>query len=118
MVDSTNNFESIKYAISIDKNSQYPNNNGNFILYAHSGNSSIAFFKDLNKVEINDSVYVYYNGIKYEYVIYDKYDVVKTGKVKIISSKKEKYITLITCTQGKEGYQTIVIGKNVNEEKY
>ena len=31
LVDSTNNFESIKYAISIDKSSQYPNKNGNFI---------------------------------------------------------------------------------------
>ena len=88
------------------------------ILYAHSWNSRIAFFRNLNKVKINDRVFVYYNGIKYEYIIYDKYDVVKTGKVKIISSKKEKYITLITCTQDKEGYQTIVIGKSINEEKY
>ena len=44
VVDSTKNFKSINYAISVDKNSNYPNENGNFILYAHSGNSNIAFF--------------------------------------------------------------------------
>ena len=39
VVDSTNNFKSLNYAISVDRHSKYPNNNGNFILYAHSGSS-------------------------------------------------------------------------------
>ena len=38
VVDSTSNFNSINYAISVDKNSNYPDKEGNFILYAHSGN--------------------------------------------------------------------------------
>ena len=35
VVDSTKNFKSINYAISVDNNSKYPNEKGNFILYSH-----------------------------------------------------------------------------------
>lgn len=118
VVDSTNNFRSINYAISVDKNSNYPNEKGNFILYAHSGSSYISYFKNLNKVNINDDVYVYFNGVKYHYVIYDKYDIEKTGKAKIITSKDNNYITLITCNQDRKGYQVIVIGKLLEQENY
>ena len=70
------------------------------------------------KVNVNDLVYVYYNGIKYEYEIYKKYDIPKTGRAKVISSKKNKYITLITCNQGRKGYQIVLIGKIKNSEEY
>lgn len=118
VVDSTNNFKSLNYAISVDRHSKYPNNNGNFILYAHSGSSSIAYFKNLNKVELNDDIYVYYSGIKYKYTIIKKYDIEKTGKANIISSTSDKYITLITCNQNRKGYQTVIIGKLDIEKTY
>ena len=118
VVDSTKNFNSINYAISVDKNSNYPEYMGNFILYAHSGNSSIAYFKNLNKVELKDSVYVYYNGVKYKYEIFDKYDIEKTGKAKVINSKENKYITLITCNQNRKNYQIVIVGKLVEESNY
>ena len=118
IVDNTENFNSINYAISADNSSNYPNENGNFILYSHSGNSSIAFFKKLYKVNVNDSVYVYFNGIKYEYKIFKKYDIPKTGKAKVINSKKDRYITLITCNQSHKGYQIVMIGKLINTQQY
>lgn len=118
VVDSTKNFKSINYAISVDSISKYPNEIGNFILYAHSGTSNISFFRNLNKVNINDKVYVYYNGIKYEYEIFKKYDIEKTGKAGILTTNSEKYITLITCNPNKKGYQVVVIGKQVNKVNY
>ena len=118
VVDSTKNFKSINYAISVDNSSQYPNENGNFILYSHSGNSNIAFFNRLNNLELNDDIYVYYNGIKYRYSIRNKYDIEKTGKAKVISRKDDKYITLITCNQDRKGYQVVVEGKIVDQVKY
>lgn len=118
VVDSTKNFNSINYAISVDNNSKYPDGNGNFILYSHSGNSNIAFFNKLYKVEINDDIYVYYNGTKYHYVVTDKYDIKKTGKASVIDSKVNKYITLITCNQQKDGYQIVVVGTLINETSY
>ncbi len=118
VVNSTKNFNSINYAISVDKNSNYPDSNGNFILYAHSGNSSIAYFKNLNKVNINDKVYVYYIGVKYQYQIFNKYDIEKTGKAKIISSNENKYITLITCNQSKKNHQIVLVGKFIEATNY
>ena len=118
LVDSTKNFNSINYAVSVDKNSNYPNEMGNFILYAHSGNSSVAFFKNINKVKLNDTIYVYFNGVKYKYVVSNIYDIKKTGKAEVIKTNNSRVVTLITCNQHKEGYQTIVIGKMKSEEKY
>lgn len=118
VVDSTKNFHSINYAISVDKSSNYPNEYGNFILYAHSGNSSIAYFKNLNKVNINDDVFVYFNGIKYHYVIYDKYNIKKTGKAVINRPSNGKNITLITCNQNKSGYQIVLTGNLIDSITY
>ena len=118
LVDNTKNFNSIKYAVSIDNHSNYPNINGNFIVYAHSGNGRNAFFRNLVKVNLNEKVYVYYNGIKYEYEIIDKYDIEKTGKANVIITDKEKYITLITCNQSHKGYQVVLIGRQINQIKY
>ncbi len=118
VVDSTENFKSINYAISVDKNSNYPNEKGNFILYAHSGNSYISYFRKLNQVDINDEVYVYYNGVKYHYIIENKYDIEKTGKAKVINLKDNRYITLITCNQDRKGYQIVVEGKLIDSTTY
>lgn len=118
VINSTKNFNSVNYAISVDENSNYPNEMGNFILYAHSGNSSIAYFKNLNKVEVGDEVYIYYEGVKYKYIIYDKYDIQKTGKANVIKSSTDNYLTLITCNQNKKNYQIVVIGKLDTTTKY
>lgn len=118
IVNSTKNFYSINYAISADKSSNYPNEYGNFILYAHSGNSSIAYFKHLINVNIDDDIYVYFNGIKYHYIIFDKYDIEKTGKAVFKRPINDNYITLITCNQNRKGYQIVLTGKLVNTESY
>jgi len=118
VVNSTRNFSSINYAISVDKNSNYPNENGNFILYAHSGNSSIAYFRNLNKVNKNDHIYIYYSGIKYEYKITNKYTIEKTGKANVIASKDNRYITLITCSQEQKNKQIVLVGNLTNEKEY
>ena len=116
--NSDDNFTIINYAIGVDPNSVYPPEQGNFILYAHSGNSSIAYFKNLNKVSLNDDIYVYIEGVKYHYQIKDIYEVKKVGTVNVLSSETEKYITLITCSRTDKNQQLIVIGKYVNEEPY
>lgn len=118
VVDNTKGFRSINYAISVDRSSNYPNEMGNFILYAHSGSSTIGYFNKLTNVSLNDDIYVYYNGTKYHYTIYDKYDIEKTGKAKVITAKDKKYITLITCNQKRKGYQIVIIGKLVEESSY
>lgn len=78
----------------------------------------LLFFYKLYRVELNDDIYVYYNGPKYHYVVTNKYDIKKTGKASIMDSKTKKYITLITCNQGEKGYQIVVIGNLVDETNY
>ncbi len=72
----------------------------NLILAAHSGNSNIAYFKELDKLKINDSIYVYYQDKSYKYVIADIYEVEKTGYVKIKRKQSKTTLTLITCKKG------------------
>jgi len=117
VVNSNKNFSSINYAISVDSNSKYPDEYGNFILYAHSGNCYFSFFKDLNKVNLNDEVYVYYDGVKYKYFITDKYEIKKTGNVNVAIPSQKNLITLITCINGTDK-QVVLTGELMDGEDY
>lgn len=118
IINVTSNFESINYAVSADKKGSYPDQKGNFILYAHSGNSRIAYFDNLYKVNIEDDIYVYYNGIKYHYSIFDKYNIEKNGKLNILSTTTNQYITLVTCNQQDRNKQIVIVGKLINQVQY
>ncbi len=99
----------------VDKNIQVidgsvmPNQKGNLILASHSGTSDIAYFKNLDKVGINDIVYIYYKDKKYEYIISHIYDVQKTGYVSIQRDKSKQTLTLITCKKN-TNKQTVYVG--------
>ena len=84
----------------------------------NSGNSNISYFKKLINVNIGDSVYVYYKGVKYSYEITNKYDIEKTGKADVLLSNSDKYITLITCNPNRKGYQVVLIGKLFEQSNY
>lgn len=116
------------YAINSNKNkvsqniqvlteSTMPDQKGNFILASHSGNGWNAFFKDLNKVEVGQKVFIYYDGIKYCYQIYDKYLEKKTGFISVSYTNKQM-ITLTTCSQEHKGNQIIVLGILIQKEMY
>lgn len=101
----------IKYNIEIVKGSSFPDtDDSNLILAAHNGNSKVSFFKNLHKLVLGDKVYVYYNDIKYEFIIDDIYDVKKDGTVEIKRYQNEKTITLITCKKNSKTLQTVYIG--------
>lgn len=95
--------------IQIIKESDMPDVlNGNFILAAHSGFSSIAYFHNLDSLDAGDEVFVNYSNNDYKYIISNKYDVLKTGKVSIKRDKNRSTITMITCKG--ENRQLVVIG--------
>ena len=70
---------------------------GNLILASHSGNSKISYFKNLNKLKINDDVIIYYQGNDYIYKVKNIYEIEKTGKAIILKNNEKKTLTLITC---------------------
>lgn len=114
LVDRKSKYNDIKYNIMIHDKSTDPDvYGGNFILLAHSGNSNISFFKNLDKLKLNDAVYLDYNGKTYEYKLINIYDIEKTGKAIIKKNTKNSTITLITC-RSNTNRQIVLIGELIN----
>lgn len=109
-------YNKVDYGIEILKESDMPNkDNSNLYLASHSGNSSISYFMYLNKLIIGDKVFVYYNGLKYEYIISNVYQKEKDGTIDVSSSTNNR-IFLITCVDDKK--QIIYTGILKNKEYY
>ena len=107
--DSVKN--NINQNIEILKKSSMPNIlNGNFILASHSGNTNVAYFKNIYKLNSDDEISVYYEKKQYKYKIVNKYEVLKTGKVHLIRNANKNTITLITCKKNSDK-QIIIIGE-------
>lgn len=84
--------------------------NGNFILAGHSGNSKVAYFKNLHKLNIQDEIIVVYGGISYKYKVVNMYDIEKSGFAKIIRNPNINTLTLITC-RAKTNNQIVIIAE-------
>lgn len=113
LVDRNSYSNNVNYNIQILSNSSMPDEkNGNVILAAHSGNGRTAFFKNIDKLVINDEVIIDYKNKTYKYKIIDIYDIEKTGKAKIIRNNNVNTLTLVTCRHNTNN-QIIVICESV-----
>lgn len=111
LVDRNSYSNNVNYNIQILSNSSMPDEkNGNVILAAHSGNGRTAFFKNIDKLVINDEVIIDYKNKTYKYKIIDIYDIEKTGKAKIIRNNNVNTLTLVTCRHNTNN-QIIVISE-------
>lgn len=116
-IDSKDN--NVNKNIQVIKESNMPDVvNGNLIIASHSGNSYVSFFKDLYKLSNNDTAYIYYNGIKYTYILAGKYDVEKTGEVAIHRDNTKSTLTLITCSKNDNTKQEVYILELESKEDY
>lgn len=98
LVDRDSKYNNIKYNIMIHKESGTPDKEGgNVILVAHSGTSGVAYFRNVDKLSLNDEIYLDYNNKTYSYKITNIYDIEKTGVVPIRKVTTKSTITLITC---------------------
>ena len=103
LFDKNSSNNNVDKNIQILKESNMPDEiNGNFILAGHSGDGRIAYFKNLNKLEIGDIAYVYYNGGRYCYKLVNFYEIDKTGKANIIRNLNKTTMTLVTCKHNTE----------------
>jgi len=110
--DINNKYNTVTRNIQVIKPSDYPDvAKGNFIIAAHSGSTSVSFFKDLYKLKVGDSAVVTYQNKEYTYVIKNIYTVPKTGKVAVRRNKEATTLTLITCTKGDNKSQTVYIAE-------
>lgn len=108
--DINSKYNNVNKNIYVHPSSSYPNSmNGNLILAAHSGTSSISYFKNLYKLQPNDDIYVKYKNKEYHYQIKKIYKVEKTGSVSIQRNKNVSTLTLITCSKNDSTTQTVYI---------
>lgn len=98
LVDPTSYLNNVNYNVQFLKNSAMPDQRyGNVMLAAHSGNARVSYFRNLNKLNIDDSVSISYKGKTYTYKVVNIYDIEKTGKAQIIRNKNVSTLTLVTC---------------------
>ena len=104
--------------IQILKESTMPNEeNSNLILASHSGSSRKSYFKNINKLENEDLIYIYYNNIIYTYKVVDKYEIEKTGYAVIKENTNKKVLTLITCKIN-TNKQIVIVSELIDEKSY
>lgn len=98
LVDSSSYLNNIKYGIQILDGSSMPDKNkSNLILASHSGTARISYFKDLDKLSIDDEVIIDYKNNSYTYKVARIYDIDKNGKANLIYNKNKNNLILITC---------------------
>lgn len=115
-IDSKNN--NVNKNIEIIDSSDMPDiTKGNFILAGHSGTGRIAFFDNLDKLIVDDTIIVYYKNIKYIYQINNIESIVKDGTIEI-KREFESMITLTTCNQENKNEQLVITGILVSKENY
>lgn len=105
---------------TISKNIQilkddFPDKDNSILVFAaHSGNTSISFFKDLYKLKKEDLIYVYYKNFKYEYIVKDTYLEEKDGDIEF--TKDKNILVLTTCSAIDKTKQLVIISKLVNKK--
>ena len=115
--DKLSKYNTVSKNIEVLSSSDYPDKeNGNFIVAAHSGNSSVSYFNKLYLLSNGAKVYVDYKNTTYTYEIVNIYTVSKTGQIEVKRDKNKTSITLITCTKNNNETQTVYIGELINKE--
>lgn len=119
LVDPNSKYNNVNYNIQIINKSSMPDVvNGNLVLAGHNGASYISFFKNLDKLNVNDKIYIYYGGYKYQYSLSKIYDTPKDGNIEVHRDNNKTTITLITCKKNSKDTQVIYVGYLDSKELY
>ena len=105
ILDIDNEYNKAKYNIELVKE-----NSNIIVLASHNGNNYNSYFKDLNKLELGDSIYYYQNGKIDEYIYSDNYEIKKDGYADLYYKIGNKSIVLITCKDDVDDAQIVYIG--------
>lgn len=98
----------IEKNITILKESIFPDkDNSIMLLAAHSGIGEIAYFNDLDKLNIEDEIILIINKTRYIYKVNNIWEEKKNGYININKSNNKKLI-LTTCSLTNNNYQLII----------
>ncbi len=97
--------EILKPSIMPDKD------NSKLFLASHSGNSNISYFKNIDKLNNNDEIIIYFQNNCYRYKVIDKYEIIKNGTLNI-KEIEDNSLILITCVRD-TNRQLVIISKKI-----
>ncbi len=103
--DKTSINNDIDKHVIIMNESSYPGEGKNVIIGAHSGSGPLAYFKELDKLEIGDQIMIDYLDNKYIYVVNNVHKDDKNGRITI---KEKDSLTLFTCYPGDKNNYLII----------
>lgn len=107
----------VNFGLELLDDSRYPNEENSIIYIAsHSGNSKIAYFRNLDLLKINDLASLYYKNKIYTYQL-KKIEYIKKGTSLNTYIENKKALILITCKKNTD-LQYIFIFYLENESLY
>ena len=83
------------------------NDNSIMFIAAHSGYGDKAYFRNLDKLVLNDEIILEYNNMKYKYIVIDKWEEKKDGDIEV-NKTKEKQLVLTTCSTKDKNKQLVI----------
>lgn len=108
LYDINSNENTIEKHITFLKESIFPNEQNSIVfIAAHSGTGKIAYFQELDKLEINDKIQLLYNGKKYNYYVKEIWEEDKNGYINV-NKDLENQLILTTCSPSKKNKQLII----------
>ena len=99
---------------NVEENVTILNDNENLIvLAAHSGPGYIAFFNDLDKLELNDNINLTYNNKDLIYKITNIEEQAKDGTIEINKTNTKRLI-LTTCSKKDKNKQLVITSEKID----
>lgn len=103
--------------ITILKESTFPDKEESILfIAAHSGDGKVAYFKNLDHLEIKDLVEFIYHDDKYIYKVVNMYEKQKDGYIELNRISKHQLV-LTTCSPKNKGMQLIINTILLKKEK-
>lgn len=100
--DKDSYFKALENGVAQMKSTALPGGGSNIVIFGHSsfykdkpGNYKETF-KELDKLEIGDSVSIHYQGKDYEYLVASK-KIIDSADVEVVKSTPAEQLTLLTC---------------------
>lgn len=108
LYDINNKKNNVNQNVTILSGSIYPEiENSIMFIAAHSGTGEIAYFKNLDKLSINDEINLIFKNKNYNYIIKNIWEANKDGNIEVTKEDKKQLI-LTTCSQKNKNKQLII----------
>ncbi len=111
-IDSKKN--NVDENVTILKESTLPDKENSLLLIAaHSGNSNVSYFENLDKLEKNDKIKITYLNKEYLYIVTNIWEENKNGYIHI-NKEYNKQLVLTTCSPSHQEKQLVINSKLIN----